>query len=93
VKTATWNGQIIAQSDDIIVIEGNDYFPLSSLNMNYFVPNEQTSYCPWKGHASYYDIIVDDNINSAGAWYYTDPMEKALLIKDRVAFWNGVSVT
>lgn len=90
---AKWNGVEIAQSDDIVIVEGNYYFPLSSLHMQYFRPSTRSSHCPWKGDAGYYDIIMDDNVNAAAAWYYADPKEKAKQIKGRVAFWNGVIVT
>ncbi len=93
MATASWNGALIAQSDDTIIVEGNLYFPSSSLDMKYFRTNDNSSYCPWKGYASYYDVMVDGEINPSAAWYYSDPKEKAASIKDHIAFWNGVVVS
>ncbi len=89
---AIWNGAILAESDNTIVVEGNHYFPLSSLNKSYFKPSTQTSVCPWKGLASYYDIEVNGQANSSAAWFYQSPKEAAKEIKDHVAFWKGVKV-
>ncbi len=84
---------MIAQSDDTVIVEGNHYFPIESVIADVLTPNDRTSVCPWKGTSSYYDIVVDGETNSAGAWYYPEPKEAAAEIKDRVAFWNGVTVT
>jgi uncharacterized protein (DUF427 family) len=92
MATATWNGSVIAQSDDTVVVEGNHYFPLESVAAE-LAPNDRTSVCPWKGTASYYDIVVGADRNSAGAWYYPEPKDTASEIKGRIAFWNGVTVT
>lgn len=89
---AIWNGAVLAQSDSTVMVEGNHYFPISSLNNSYFSENTQTSVCHWKGTANYYDITVDGKVNTAGAWYYAEPLEEAKQIKDHVAFWNGVQV-
>ncbi|MGH1364014.1 MAG: DUF427 domain-containing protein [Calditrichia bacterium] len=89
---ATWNGVVLAQSEDGVVVEGNYYFPKESLNMDYFKSNENTSVCPWKGTASYYDIVVGEATNAGAAWYYPAPKEAASEIKDHVAFWRGVEV-
>lgn len=93
MATAKWNGVLLAQSDDIVIVEGNLYFPAVSLDMQYFRPIDHSSYCPWKGDASYYDIAVDGKVNPAAAWYYAQPKEKAANILNRVAFWNGVVIT
>ena len=90
---ATWNGAVLAESDDTVVVEGNHYFPESSLAREYFQRSELTSHCPWKGDASYYSIEVDGERNEDAAWYYAEPLEAAAQIKGRVAFWKGVEVT
>ena len=90
---AIWNGQVLAESDDTVVVEGNHYFPADSLDMQFFTPSSHTSVCPWKGTASYYAVVVDGHENPDAAWYYETPSAAAAEIKDRVAFWHGVSVT
>jgi len=90
---AIWKDTVIAESRDTIVVEGNHYFPPDSLRKQYFQPSDQTSYCGWKGTASYYDVAVDGEINSAAAWYYADPKPEAEQIRGYVAFWKGVEVT
>ncbi len=92
MKKATWNGTVLAQSDETIVIEGNHYFPAESLNMEYFKETDTHSMCPWKGKASYYNILVNGNSNEDAAWFYKNPSDLAKGIKDHVAFWNGVEV-
>ena len=89
---AVWNGTVIAQSDDTIVVEGNHYFPPSSLSTEYFADSDAQSACPWKGMASYFDVTVDGRVNSGAAWYYPDPKPAAADIRDYVAFWRGVRV-
>ena len=83
---------MIAQSDDTVVVERNHYFPIESVVAE-LVPNDRTSVCPWKGTASYYDIVVGADRNVAGAWCYPEPKEAAAEIEGRVAFWNGVTVS
>lgn len=97
---AIWNGQVIAESpqDKLIKIEGNWYFPPDSLRREYFLPSDHHTTCFWKGEASYYDIAVDGQTNSFGAWYYPEPMEGSIErvkqdFSNYVAFWNGVEVT
>ena len=90
---AIWNDQVIAESDDTVVVEGNHYFPADSLRKEFFAPNDQKSVCPWKGEASYYDLNVSGRQNAGAAWYYPAPKQAAAEIKDRVAFWRGVEVT
>jgi uncharacterized protein (DUF427 family) len=90
---ATWNNAILAESDDIVTVEGNAYFPASSLNRDLFRPSDQTSRCPWKGEARYYSLEVDGMRNENAAWYYPEPKEAAANIRDRVAFWKGVKVS
>lgn len=89
---AIWNNQILAESDNTVVIEGNHYFPPESLNKSFFKSSELHTTCPWKGQASYYTITVDGKENKDAAWYYTQPSELAKAIKNHVAFWRGVEV-
>ncbi len=89
---AVWNGTVLAESDDTVVVEGNHYFPRESLNMEFFDDSSRNTVCPWKGVASYFDVVVNGDRNTAAAWYYPDPSSAAERIKDRVAFWRGVRV-
>ena len=93
MTTATWNGTVIAQSDDIVTVEGNAYFPLSSVREGVLTPTETTSHCPWKGDASYFSIDAGGQTNTDAAWTYREPKEAAKEITDRVAFWKGVEVS
>lgn len=90
---ASWNGQVIADSDDTVVVEGNHYFPPESIKMEFFMPSATTTNCPWKGVASYYTVMVDGKENKDAAWYYKTPKDAAKQITGRVAFWKGVKVT
>lgn len=92
MPTARWNGQIVAQSDDTVVVEGNHYFPPESVNPDYLQPNDRQTSCPWKGVAGYYDLVVDGQCNEAAAWFYANPKDAAAEIKGRIAFWRGVEV-
>ena len=89
---ATWNGQVIAESNDTIVIEGNHYFPPSTINKEFFKSSDTHTTCPWKGQASYYTVEVDGKSNADAAWYYPNPSSLAEGFKDYVAFWKGVTV-
>lgn len=89
---AMWNNTVLAESDDTVVVEGNHYFPADSLRREHFRDSDHHSVCPWKGTASYYDLVVGDAINPQAAWYYPQPNDAAARIKDRVAFWHGVEV-
>ncbi len=89
---AIWNGVVVAETDQFETVEGNIYFPKDSLKDEYFKPSSESSFCPWKGVASYYDLVVDGKTNAAAAWYYADPTEKAANIANHVAFWRGVDV-
>mgnify|MGYP002621938860 FL=1 len=93
MPTATWNGQVLAKSDDTVIVEGNHYFPLESLDMDFFRDSLESSVCPWKGTASYYDVVVDGEVNRGASWYYPSPKPAASEIEGRVAFWRGVKVT
>jgi uncharacterized protein (DUF427 family) len=89
---ATWNNEVIAESDATVVVEGNHYFPPDSVNKEHLQPSTTHTRCPWKGEASYYDVVVDGETNKDAAWYYPDPKDAAAEIKDRIAFWRGVTV-
>ena len=89
---ASWNGHVIAESDDTVVVEGNHYFPASSLNREYVLESNHRSSCPWKGQARYYSLLVDGDLNPDAVWYYPEPKEGAEMVRDRVAFWKGVQV-
>jgi uncharacterized protein (DUF427 family) len=90
---AVWNGEVVAESDETEVVEGNHYFPVKSVRAEFLRPSETTSYCPWKGTASYYSVTVSGAENKDAAWYYPEPSEKAESIRDHVAFWHGVEIT
>jgi uncharacterized protein (DUF427 family) len=90
---ATWNGETIAESDDIVTVEGNAYFPAAALRTEVIRPSDHTSNCPWKGTAQYYSLEVGGKTNANAVWYYPAPKEAAAEIRGRVAFWKGVSVT
>jgi uncharacterized protein (DUF427 family) len=89
---AIWKEKVLAQSDETIVIENNHYFPLASLNREFFEQSTTTSTCPWKGTATYYHVRVGEDINRDAAWTYENPKEAAKEITDRVAFWKGIEV-
>lgn len=89
---AMWNGAVLAESDRCEVVEGNQYFPPESLNMEYFKPSDTHTTCGWKGVASYYTVEVDGKANKDAAWYYPEPKDAAKAIKGYVAFWRGVTV-
>jgi uncharacterized protein (DUF427 family) len=89
---ALWNNQVIAESSVVETVEGNLYFPPSSLNKQYFTPSPTTSHCHWKGQASYYTITVEGKTNPDAAWYYPAPLAAAANIAHHVAFWKGVQV-
>ncbi len=92
MKRAEWNGIVLAESDDIVTVEGNAYFPVASLRREHFQPSETHTVCPWKGTASYYTVSAGGKENRDAAWYYPTPKDAAKQIKDRVAFWKGVVV-
>jgi len=90
---AHWNGTLIAESDDTVVVDANHYFPSESVNADYLIASDTTSVCPWKGTANYYSVRVDDNTNADAAWYYPAPKDAAAEIRGHIAFWRGVEVT
>lgn len=89
---ATWEGTVIAESDQCVVVEGNQYFPIEAVKKEFFEPSSKTSVCHWKGTANYYDVVVNGKRNAGAAWYYAEPKPAAAEIKGRVAFWKGVKV-
>ena len=89
---AIWNGTVIAESDDTIVVEGNHYFPADSIKKEFFAPSETHTICGWKGTASYYDVVVNDKTNNDAAWFYPEAKDEAKNIENYVAFWKGVEV-
>jgi uncharacterized protein (DUF427 family) len=93
MATATWNGTVIATSDDTVVVEGNHYFPVDAVVPGVLQESTHTTVCGWKGTANYYDVVVDGQRNANAAWYYATPKDAAAEITGRVAFWKGVTVT
>lgn len=89
---AIWEGATLAESDQCVVVEGNQYFPIEAVKKEVLRPSSYTSECPWKGTANYYDVVIGDKVNSNAAWYYANPFAAALEIKGRIAFWKGVKV-
>lgn len=89
---AIWKETVIAESDQTVVVEGNHYFPPDTLKTEYFKPSESQTVCSWKGTASYYDIVVNGQVNKDAAWYYPQTKEAAKNIENYVAFWKGVKV-
>lgn len=89
---ATWKNTVIAESDDIVLVEGNAYFPESSLRREYVTFSNHKTTCAWKGQASYYSLLVDGELNPDAVWYYPDPKPEAEQVRGRVAFWKGVTV-
>jgi uncharacterized protein (DUF427 family) len=90
---AIWNGAVLAESDDTIIVEGNHYFPADSIRSEFLQPSETHTVCGWKGTASYYNVVVDGDANPDAAWYYPDCKPDAKNIEGRVAFWKGIKVT
>jgi uncharacterized protein (DUF427 family) len=90
---AIWHDEVIAQSDATVMVEGNHYFPPDAVRAELLEPVDTTTVCPWKGTASYYDVVVGGERNAGAAWYYPAPKDAAAEIKDHVAFWRGVTIT
>jgi uncharacterized protein (DUF427 family) len=92
VAKAIWNGTVLAEGDDVILVEGNCYFARDQVRWNHLKPASNTTFCPWKGVANYYDVEVNGQMNEGAAWYYANPMPAAEAVRDRIAFWKGVTV-
>ncbi|MGL5925270.1 DUF427 domain-containing protein [Chroococcidiopsis sp.] len=89
---ATWNGAVLAESSTTEIVEGNHYFPPDAIDKQYFQESSTHTTCPWKGTASYYNVVVDGQVNKDAAWYYPTAKEKAKNIEGYIAFWRGVKV-
>lgn len=89
---AIWNGEILADSQKTIVVENNHYFPRDSIMDQYFEASSKKTFCPWKGEAKYLSLNINGSRNDDAAWYYPEPKDAAIEIKDYVAFWNGVEI-
>lgn len=89
---ATWNGTVLAESDDVVVVDGKTYFPRDAVQMELLQPSEERSVCFWKGTAEYFDVVVDGEVNRGAAWHYPTPSPEASMVSDRIAFWRGVQV-
>ncbi len=92
---ATWNGAVIAEAEsaNVQIVEGNVYFPPETVNRAFFKDSQTHTVCPWKGTASYFDVVVDGKTNKDAAWYYPDTKDAARHVKGYIAFWKGVEVT
>jgi len=89
---AVWNGKVLAESNKTIEVEGNQYFPPDSVNKGYLKESDYHTKCPWKGNASYYDVVVDEKVNKDAAWYYSEPKKAAKHITGYVAFYKGIEI-
>lgn len=89
---ATWNGAVLAESNETVVVEGNHYFPPTAIDRQYFEESDTHTICPWKGTASYYNVVVNGELNKDAAWFYPETKPEADNIKGYVAFWRGVKV-
>ena len=90
---AIWKQQVLAESDDTVVVEGNHYFPPDSVKREFLQDSATTTVCPWKGTANYYTLMVDGQSNSDAAWFYADPKPAADQVRGRIAFWKGVQIS
>ena len=89
---AIWNGTVVAESNDTVVVEGNHYFPAAAVKKEYLLPSNLHTMCSWKGQASYFTLFVNGDANPDAVWFYAEPSEAAVQIKDRMAFWKGVQI-
>ncbi|MDX1687711.1 MAG: DUF427 domain-containing protein [Candidatus Promineifilaceae bacterium] len=89
---AFWNGAVLAESDETVVVDGDHYFPPETLNQDHLEKSHTRTICPWKGQATYYNVIVNGTINRDAAWSYSTPKPVAMKIRGYVAFWRGVQV-
>ena len=95
MPNASWNGKILAQADasEVQLVEGNVYFPPGKVDRSFLKDSETHTVCPWKGTASYYDVVVDGKTNKDAAWYYPETKDAAKHVKGYIAFWKGVTVS
>ncbi|MGW2373362.1 MULTISPECIES: DUF427 domain-containing protein [Kitasatospora] len=93
MTTARWQGTVVAESEDTVVVEGNHYFPVESVRVEFLRPSDTTTVCGWKGTANYYSLDVAGHTNPDAVWYYADPKPEAEQVRGRVAFWHGVEIT
>ena len=89
---AVWNGEVVAESNNTVVVDGNHYFPADSIKSEYYLESRRTSVCGWKGTANYYSLNVNGQSNADAAWYYAEPKDAAKQIRGHIAFWKGVTV-
>jgi uncharacterized protein (DUF427 family) len=89
---AIWEGAVLAESNQTVEVEGNQYFPPDAIKREYFKPSASHTVCSWKGTASYYDVVVNGLTNHDAAWYYPEPKSAANQVKGYFAFWKGVKV-
>ncbi len=89
---AIWNGAVLAESDDTVIVEGKHYFPADSINREFFAASDTHTVCGWKGTASYYDVVANGSTNKDAAWYYPTTKDAAKEIENRIAFWKGVEI-
>jgi len=89
---AIWNGKVIAESNEYEILERNIYFPVESVNKEFLADSNMHTVCPWKGTASYFDVVVDGQVNKDAAWYYSNPSDAAKNIKGHIAFWRGIKI-
>ena len=89
---AIWNGQVLAESDQTVVVEGNHYFPREAVKAELLQPSQTHTVCGWKGTASYYDVVVNGQVNRDAAWFYPTPRPAAANLAGYIAFWRGVQV-
>lgn len=92
IMKAIWNGEVIAESNDTVIVEGNHYFPETAVKKQFLENSENHTVCPWKGTASYFSLQVNGQTNPDAAWYYPEPSQEASQIKGRIAFWKGVKI-
>lgn len=93
VTRATWNNAVLAESDDVLIVDGYHYFPRDEVRMDYLQENETRTRCAWKGTAHYFDLVVEGHRNAGAAWHYHEPMPRASDVRGRIAFWKGVEVS
>ena len=89
---AVLNGTVLAESDDIVMVDGNPYFPREAMRVEFFLESTHSTVCGWKGTARYWDVVVDDQVIANAVWAYDTPQPKAESIRERFAFYRGKGV-